>query len=235
MKSRVTLIVVRCTVSAALAAATSAVQSGFPEGVTKGELALAADFCQDVQTFNGWEQHVRHSPRTDYWLSKMGRTFWGMHHYCWAQINTRRANAPGMAPQHRTHLLNTAIDDYVYVLRVATPDFVMLPEIHYLIGETRVMLQQYGQALDAFQVSRTIKPDYWPPYVGEAGVQEKFGRKAEARAAILRGLRVMPQERVLLDHFKRLGGKPEELPKPAIQPAADPASAPAGSPAAQSQ
>jgi hypothetical protein len=50
-----------------------------PQDITAGELALTPEYCQDVQTMNGWEKHNR-APRTPQWLAMMGETFWAMHH-----------------------------------------------------------------------------------------------------------------------------------------------------------
>jgi hypothetical protein len=196
----------------ALAACSTVALAAYPKGVTPGELALTPPFCQDVQTMNGWEQHVRESPRTAEWLSKMGKAFWGMHHYCWAQINTNRANAAGVPRQQRAHLLQTAIDDYVYVLNISSRDFVLRPEILYLIGQVHVMLEQYPQAVEAFNASKALKADYWPPYLAQAQVLEKLNKRAEARAEIESGLRAMPGEPTLLVHFRRLGGRVSDLP-----------------------
>lgn len=86
------------------------------------------------------------------------------------------------------------------------------------------MLGQYPQAVNAFNQSRKAKIDYWPPYVAEAKLLEKLNLRNEARAMILQGLQVMPQEPVLIEHFRRLGGSPSAIPKAPGHPAA-PASA----------
>lgn len=190
---------------------------------------MAPAFCQDAQTFNGWSQGYRESPRSAYWVSQMGPAFWGIHHYCWAVISTRRANAPGVTPLVRNHLLGTAINDYMYVLNNATAEFPLVPEIYYQIGEVHIMLGQYANAINAFNLSRKAKVDYWPPYVSEAKVLEKLNKRTEARAMILQGLQVMPQEPVLLEHFRRLGGSPSAIPKAPTRPASPPSATGASS------
>ena len=202
--------------AAAIALSTTAALAAEPKNITQGELALTPAFCQDVQTINGWAQHGRESPRSPFWIAQMGKTFWGMHHYCWALINIHRSRAPGQTQQERTFKIHSAIADYYYVVEIAPPDFVLMPEVFHLIGEAHVMVNEYVQAIDAYQKSRRYKADYWPPYEGHAKVLEKLGKKVEARAVLADGLALMPAEPRLLTMYKRLGGDPAKLPPPRV-------------------
>lgn len=181
------------------------------ENITRGELALTPDFCQDVQTINGWSQHFRESPRSPYWVSKMGKTFWAMHHYCWALIRMHRANAAGLKPSTRDHMIRKSIADFHYVVNNATREFVLLPEIFFRIGEAHVLLREPVQAIESYEASRSLKPDYWPAYVGHARVLERLGKKVDALKVIEEGLRHSPGEPTLTAQFVRLGGQPSNL------------------------
>jgi tetratricopeptide (TPR) repeat protein len=205
---------IRALSAAAFALSAMATLAAEPKHITAGELALTPPFCQDVQTINGWSQHGRESPRSPYWISKMGKTFWGMHHYCWALVNIQRSSAPGQSPEDRAFKIHSAIADYYYIVEIAPPDFVLLPEVFYLIGEAHVMVNEYAQATEAYQKARRIKADYWPPYEGQAKVLDKVGLKAEALAVLEDGLRIMPGEVRLLSLYARLGGSPVKLPPP---------------------
>lgn len=196
-----------------------------PTNITAGELALTPSFCQDVQTINGWTQYSRESPRSPYWVSIMGKTFWGMHHYCWALINIHRSRAAGLSPQQRHFMIQSAIADYIYVVRIAPPDFVLLPEIFHLIGEAHVMVDEYVPAIEAFQKSISLKADYWPPYEAHAKLLDRVGKRGEALSVLEAGLAVMPNEQRLLDLYVRLGGQPRKL-RPAAPAPAAAASAP---------
>jgi hypothetical protein len=209
--------------TAAIALSTTAALAAEPKNITQGELALTPAFCQDVQTINGWSQHGRESPRSPFWIAQMGKTFWGMHHYCWALVNTQRSRATGQTQQERTFKIHSAIADYYYVVNIAPPDFVLMPEIFHLIGEAHVTVGEYAQAIDAYQKSRRYKADYWPPYEGHAKVLEKLGKKVEARAVLADGLALMPTEPRLLTMYKRMGGDPAKLPPPRVPVAAAPA------------
>jgi hypothetical protein len=41
--------------------------------------------------------------------------------------------------------------------------------------------------MEAFAKARTLKPDYWPAYIGEARVLEAVGKNAEAVGSSKRG------------------------------------------------
>jgi hypothetical protein len=172
--------------------------------LTDGELALTPAFCQDVQTVNGWSQFSRPSPRSGHWVSLMGPTFWGMHHYCWALVHLQRANRAGVTPQVRSWAIREAIADFYYVVKVAPRDFVLLPEIYYRTGEAYLLLEEYGTALGEFQKSRSVNPAYWPSYVSEANLLIKTGKRKEALALLESGLAVTPAEPNLLAAVKRI-------------------------------
>jgi tetratricopeptide (TPR) repeat protein len=183
-----------------------ATHASYDRNLTPGELALLPAFCQDVQTVNGWEQGVRESPRAPMWVSKLGRSFWDMHHYCWARIAVHRSLAIGLNQNQRDHLVETAIDDMLYVVRRAPATMVLLPEIYYLMGDYFRMLRRYGEAQEAFQKSRELKPDYWPAYAGMADLLVLSGRRADARAVLEQGLTLMPGEVALKTRLARLSG-----------------------------
>jgi tetratricopeptide (TPR) repeat protein len=171
--------------------------------ITPGELALTPAFCQDVQTINGWSQHSRPSPRSPHWLGLMGETFWGMHHYCWALIHLQRADRAGTSPQQREFLIREAISDFYFVINIAPPEFPLLPELYFRTGEGFLLLGEYARALDELQKSRRSKAAYWPPYVSEANLLLKLGKRKEAMELIDQGLKVMPDEPNLLKFVNR--------------------------------
>jgi tetratricopeptide (TPR) repeat protein len=180
--------------------------ASYERNLTPGELALMPAFCQDVQTVNGWEQGVRESPRAPYWVSKMGRSFWDMHHYCWAGIAVLRSKAPGLNQNQRDHLVETAIDDYYYVVRRAPAEMALMPELYYLIGDSYKLLRRYGQAIEAFKMARSLKPDYWPAYAGHADILLLSNLRGEARELLQEGLRLVPGEAALQSRLDKLSG-----------------------------
>jgi tetratricopeptide (TPR) repeat protein len=220
----------RFLVSICLALAGVSVQAA-PENITRGELAVIPEFCNDAQTFDSgqgftWQQGFKESPRSAYWVSLMGKPFWGIHHHCWAMIYLHRAKAAGLTPQARNYLHRTAISDFMYVVNLSTQDMPLLPEIYYRIGESYDFLNEFGSAIEAYKKSRELKYDYWPPYVGHAKVLEKAGLTGQAKKVLEDGLRLMPNERALQAPFVRLGGRlADVVPAPAPAAPAAPVSA----------
>ncbi|MBL8289990.1 MAG: hypothetical protein JNL85_18540 [Rubrivivax sp.] len=187
-----------------------------PENITAGELALTPPFCQDAQSINGWTKEVgTRSPRAEHWLSLMGESFWHMHHFCWGLIQWQRAHAPGVVGRDREFLLREAINEHLYVVRNTRPDYVMLPEIFYRIGEAQAALGEHYLAIQAFEKSRAVKNDYWPAYVGWARSLASSRRPQEALAVVEDGLRVMPDNPQLSRLAKELRG---ETPRPNAVP-----------------
>ena len=201
-----------------------------PKNITEGELALAPSYCQDVQGIKWGDQYSNTSPRAAHWVALMGKTFWAMHHYCWALIHIQRSSAAGLSPQVRQRMIQEAIGDYDYVIQNATPNFVLLPEIYLRIGEAQVLANNPAAAMDAFATARKIKADYWPAYVRGAEVFERLGMKAKAKSLLENGLQRMPDEPALRSAFERMGGKLSEVhplvsAPAALEPAESPASA----------
>ena len=210
-------------VAVALALIAPGAEAQKPPDVTDGEVALLPPYCPDTQTMSAVDP--RGTEKAARWVAVLGNAFWGLHHYCWGLIRVNRAGHAGVTPQMRRYLYESAINDYQYVLENSQPNFVLLPEIYLRIGEASMELQAYSSALEAFQRSREIKPDYWPAYVRAATVLTRLGKNADAAALLQEGLTRMPNEPALIEAYKRTGrALPRQTPTPS--PANAPASAP---------
>lgn len=188
-----------------------AIAFGKPDNVTDGEMALIPPYCPDTMGFKYGDAYSNTSPRAAHWVGLMGKSFWGLHHYCWALINLRRSQAAGVPPNVRKGLLESVVADSVYSVRYSSPGFVLLPEIYTRIGETQLLLANPGAAYEAFAQARTLKPDYWPPYVRWAEVLIKSNQKVEAKKLVAEGLRYSPDAKPLLDQYRVLGGNPADI------------------------
>lgn len=195
-----------------------------PDDITEAEMKLLPAYCVDTMGFNYGDAYYNTSPRAGHWVALMGKTFWAMHHYCWAQINMSRSRRAGISPQLRQALWEGIRGDYGYVLKNATPGFIMLPEIYTRIGEVELLLGHPNKAGEAFGRARRLKPDYWPAYSHWAEFLMKIGRRPEAMKIVISGLENAPGAKVLLEQYRVLGGKAADLPKPLEkpQPAAEP-------------
>jgi tetratricopeptide (TPR) repeat protein len=176
--------------------------------ITAGEKALLPEYCVDTQTFGYGDASYNTSPRAPYWIGLMGKTFWAMHHHCWALIREHRSRGAGVTRQERDGHLIAANSDYVYVIDNATPDFVLLPEIYTRIGENYVLLGNIGAAMDAFGAARKSKADYWPPYVAWARVMLKAGKRQEALAHVETVMRLAPDDAELRRQYNLIKNGP---------------------------
>ena len=190
-----------------LLASSTSVLAGKPDNVTDAEMALLPRYCADVQGFKYGDAYYNTSPNAPKWVGMMGKGFWAMHHYCWALLTLGRAQKPMVAPNLRQAMREYAIGDMQYVIENTTPDFIMLPEIYTKIGEVQLLLKHPTEANAAFARARSLKPDYWPAYIGWAEYLQRAGEKAKARELVADGLS-SPQAKALRTLFTELGGDP---------------------------
>jgi len=181
--------------------------AGKPGNITEAEMAMIPAYCPYTQSFS----ESRGSPEAKRWESLMGKDFWAMHHYCWAQINQQRAMRSSMSENGRKALLNVARGDYVYVINSAARNFVLLPEVYTRAGEVELRLSLYREANQSFAKARALKPDYWPAYSHWAEFLMYSGKKAEAKQLVKSGLEYSPNSRVLRAQYRLLGGNPSEI------------------------
>ena len=220
----------RCALVAAvaLAAAAQSRADNVPENMTPGEIALLPPYCAvrlDADMGQRYRGLQNMTPNVAHFVGLMGDSFWHIHHYCWAQIRVNRVIAGRMSPVIRHGTLLGAIADYEYVVNNSKPNFVMLPEVFLKIGDTHVLMKNYPKASEAFAKSRSLKPDFWPPYSHWANALELTVSKKAALAHLEEGMRAAPKAAALQAQYKRLGGDPvaflKSLPPPpaASQPA----------------
>ena len=175
-----------------------------PVDISVGEMAMLPEYCPDTQVFSAADP--RFTEKGKRWTSLLGPAFLGLHHYCWGLIHVHRAKQAGVPAQMRRWHLESAINDYRYTISNSQPGFVLMPEVYLRVGEANLELQSNLGALEAFQRSRELKPDYWPAYVRAATVLMRIGKTADAVTLIEQGLTHKPNEPALIDAYKRLGG-----------------------------
>jgi tetratricopeptide (TPR) repeat protein len=182
-----------------------------PENVTPGEIALLPTYCIDTMGFGYGDAYTNTSPRAGKWVAMMGKSFWAMHHFCWALIDVRRAEFMSSRSPVKAGTLARAVGNYQYTINHSTPNFILLPEIYTKLGEAELLLSHIGAASEAFQRARELKPDYWPPYASWAAMLIRSGQKAEAKRHLKLGLENAPDAKILIDQYRALGGDPAEI------------------------
>lgn len=197
---------------------TAGVVSAKPNNITEEEMKLIPRYCPDTQGFKYGDAYSNTSPNAGKWVGMMGKGFWALHHYCWALINLQRASRHNLTAQARQGILESVVDDAMYVVRNTPPDFILLPEILTRIGDAELRLAHPDRADKAFAHARELKPDYWPAYSHWAEFLMTAGRRPEALKIVGSGLGHSPEAKVLLEQFRLLGGKPSDIPKPVAKP-----------------
>lgn len=164
-----------------------------------GEFARLPVYCPHTLAYNGPDYQV--------WLARLGNTFSHIHHYCVGLLKANRAEMPGVPAELRKALYASAVQECYYVIDRAPKDFVLLPEIFYMVGTYFVRQEMYVEALDHFAKSKTAKADYWPPYVEAAKVHMRLKQREKALEWLREGLRHLPEEPQLVGALAEIEGR----------------------------
>lgn len=211
----------------ASAVASSAVAGRLPIGSTPGEVSLLPAYCMDTSSFGYDIESFNPSPRAGHWVGLMGRSFWHMHHYCYGLIKARRATLPGASSSHRKFMLETAINEFDYVINNSPADFIMLPEVFLRRGDAELRLGRVVAARESYDLATKLKPDFAPAYAHWAEELARTGLKKNALTHLEAGLRAAPNSVELRALYAKLGGNIESFLKTVPAAAQAPASAPA--------
>lgn len=215
--------------------------AGMPT-LSPGEMAMLPAYCPDTQGFGYGDASYNTSPRAGHWVGLMGKSFWAMHHHCLGIYKIHRAALPGIPAHVRKHHLESAVDEFNYVIENSTPNFIMLPEVFRMRGDVQLKLGRLADANESYAIARRHKPDYAPAYINWADELARTGLKKSSLALLEDGLRVAPDSKELRASYAKLGGNVEAFVKAlpvaplsaqaALPPASEPAlKAPAERPA----
>jgi tetratricopeptide (TPR) repeat protein len=145
------------------------------------------------------------------WAAMMGeqdyRTF---HHYCWALVFMRRGHA-SPASLNQTGNYRAAVMNFDFVLRNASRQFPMLPEVNLQKGLALRLLSRHGEAASEFVEALKLKPDYTPAYAALVDLYLDLGDLDNARGILEEGLRHVPDSKILAS--KRADLQRQEPPK----------------------
>lgn len=144
------------------------------------------------------------TPAHQQWLAVIGPTMHHIHHYCRGLKAAQKARNPLISAQQRASLYDSVVKEAAYVVERAPADFVLLPEIYLRMGQAMLGKGDVGSALEFFDKSRRVRPDYWPAYVELARTNLLLGRRGDAVAALKSGLQSSPEEANLKQALDRL-------------------------------
>jgi hypothetical protein len=208
-----TLLALGCSLAACMPAHGQVAIPGFPDFVTDydaREVALLPGYCPYTQLFRDHVPGGHNQEKMDYWYSVMGPSYNHMHHYCYGLMKTNRANLFARTRQARLFYLQDAVTEYEYVLRNASQDFMMLPEILTKKGENLIKLDKAPLAMLDLQRAIDLKPDYWPPYATVSDYYKANGSFTLAREWLEKGLAATSNARALEQRLAELEATPSE-------------------------
>jgi tetratricopeptide (TPR) repeat protein len=166
--------------------------------LTAAEKVQLPEYCRHTQSyFEDGREYQR-------WIDRLGFGFSAMHHYCWGIIKAYRATTVAAQTQFRNALLADAIREIEFVAPRIPEDFLLRPEVLLRGGQWSALLEDYARALDYFESSIKVKPDYWPPYLEIANVNLAIRRRQHAIDALRRGLDQVPQQPALQAALSRI-------------------------------
>jgi tetratricopeptide (TPR) repeat protein len=195
---------------------------GYPDGVQAydpREVALLPRYCIHTQLFRDRVPGGGNAKEIERWYSLMGPSYHHMHHYCWGLMKTNRSLLFARTRQYRVFYLEDAIREFDYVIRNATPDFVMLPEIFTKKGENLIRLGRGPLALLELQRAVEMKPDYWPPYAAMSDYFKGIGDLVQAREWLEKGLSASPNTKALSQRLAELDAPQSKRKNDPPQPA----------------
>lgn len=184
---------------------------GYPpnvEAYDPREVAMLPRYCIHTQLFRDRVPGGNDKATIDAWYAQMGPAFHAMHHYCWGLMKTNRGLLLSRDPDTRRFYLNDSISEFDYVIRSATDDFVMLPEILTKKGENLVRLGKGPLAVYSFEKAATLKPDYWPAYAQLSDYYRSNGEVGKAREVLNQGLAAAPDASALRRRLAELDAAP---------------------------
>lgn len=171
--------------------------------MTDAEYAMLPDYCKHKAAVS-----ARHQPTpSKHWENELGKGYWAIHHYCWAQVRIARSYRYGISRELRASELNTAVNDLNYVIERSQPEMPLLGEILAVKGQVLLRVGNTRAAEESLQESIRIDPASWRAYLYWALHLNQTGRRQEAIKLVNEGLEQVPESRALKDLAKDLKQK----------------------------
>lgn len=168
------------------------------------EVALLPHYCKYTKVFRDSVPEGKNKAEIERWYSVMGPSFNHVHHYCWGLMKTNRALLLAKDTKTKRFYLTSSIDEFNYVLRNASPDFVLRPEILTKKGENLISLGRGVEGVTELEHAIEIKQDYWPPYADLSDYYESTGNVAKARGLLEKALTFAPDAKPLTRRLAEL-------------------------------
>ena len=130
------------------------------------------------------------------WEAKLGEDYVHYHHYCLALVQVRRA-ATTVDEGARNGYYRGAIADFDYVIRAASREFPLLPEVYLRKGMALQLMGEPASAVAVFLRAVELKLDYTPAYSALIDIHLALGSVDSARSILETGLKHAPNSKIL--------------------------------------
>ena len=128
------------------------------------------------------------SPNVDKYKEYFGKGWIHTHHYCWGLDKMLLASLNISVESQYKFYLNSALEEFQYVLKRVSHHFILKPEILSRQGMALSFLGRDVEAIHAFLSAMNLKPDYVYSYIELSKVYSKKEKKEEARKVLNRAL-----------------------------------------------
>jgi tetratricopeptide (TPR) repeat protein len=186
---------------------------GYPEMIEAydpREMAMLPAYCKYTAEFGQSAPGYKDPAEGKKWRELLGPTFVTLHHYCWGLMHTNRALFLTRSAQQKNFHLSQSIHEFDYVLRRATADFMLLPEILTKRGENLIRLGKGPIAALDLERAIQLKPDYSPAYIALSDYHKNIGDVVKARELLQNALSFAPEARGLKKRLAALdAAKPQ--------------------------
>ena len=171
------------------------------------EFALLPPYCKHTWGYRDSVPGGNDGSEISRWQTIIGEgMFIHMHHYCNGLRHRNNAKLVARSPAQRKQEWELSIPEFDYVLQNAPPNFVLLPEMLTMKGESLMALDRGTQAIPVLQRAIELKPDYWPPYIAISDYFKNAGDIAKAREWLQKGLSSSPNTKTLQNRLAELDG-----------------------------
>ncbi|MCS6945904.1 MAG: hypothetical protein RMK97_10925 [Sutterellaceae bacterium] len=193
---------------------------GYPdrvEALDPREVALLPQYCLYTLHFRDVVPGGNNPAEIERWHALLGPSYHHLHHYCYGLMKTNRARILARDQRTRQFYLSDAIREFDYVLRNATADFVLLPEIRTRKGENLIQLGRGPLGVAELQSVIAEHPSYFPAYGALSDYYVESGDLLKARAVLQEGLKHAPEAKALLRRLAELDASGRQQPRPATR------------------
>ncbi|MBT9566879.1 MAG: hypothetical protein IV085_01125 [Thiobacillus sp.] len=202
------------------------------------EMRILPPYCAHTQiissSYGRQQAPGQYDAQTKPYVDLYGDDFWHLHHYCFGLVQANRAYKAQNAGARKGHWTR-AVGEIDYVIRSATPGFILLPELRTQRATVLLKLNRNAEAVLELQKAIQQDPNYARAYAVLGDYYRDARNKSMALKTLEDGLTHSPDDRGLLRRYANLGGtrKFEAPPSPPETVATPEASTPAtaGAPA----